>query len=400
MGLLDESRGLFIATPDSAKDQILYKWPDMNIRKFSRLIVAPDQMALFTSQGEILGQMPPGQHNLDAKEWPFLGMILDWISSGNMFRAELFFVGTREYRDNFGGRIDEVQDPQTGLVVTLRTHGEYTIKVVDMAALVLNLTGTVNVEDNKAITDWTDEQLLKAMRADITSHIVNDGWPILGLSARTPDLEPGIIARVNQELAHYGLAIGRLGNLNVKLDDNDEATLKGLAKDTAYSRLAGGYNQYAAGSAMIGAGEGMAQGGGGAAGMMNVIGLGLGQQAGAAGQGQPAPVPPAPGFAGGGAGYAQQAAASAPAAAGPCAACGAALPAGARFCPACGAAAPEAAGFCTGCGGTLQPGARFCATCGTAVGAAPAADAGATAPSTPPAPEAGDPPSPPAPPAG
>jgi hypothetical protein len=32
----------FIAAPDTSKGQIVFKWPDHNIRKFSRCIVEPD----------------------------------------------------------------------------------------------------------------------------------------------------------------------------------------------------------------------------------------------------------------------------------------------------------------------------------------------------------------------
>ena len=33
MGLLNESRREFIAAPDTSKGQIVYKWPDDNIRQ-------------------------------------------------------------------------------------------------------------------------------------------------------------------------------------------------------------------------------------------------------------------------------------------------------------------------------------------------------------------------------
>src|SRR5215472_11135974 len=92
MGLLNEARREFIAAPDSAKGQIVYKWPDINIRKFTRAIVEPDATAVFMSQGQVMGVLLPGQHTLDAKELPFLGMFVDWASAGNAFRAEIFFA--------------------------------------------------------------------------------------------------------------------------------------------------------------------------------------------------------------------------------------------------------------------------------------------------------------------
>jgi hypothetical protein len=63
-------------------------------------------------------------------------------------------------------------------------------------------------------------------------------WPILGLSAHSPDIEAAAMPATNGHLADYGLAIARFGNLDVNLDDDDNARLKKLAGDTAYSRLA------------------------------------------------------------------------------------------------------------------------------------------------------------------
>src|SRR5258708_27212379 len=188
----------FIAVPDDRKGQILFKWPDHNLRKLSRAIVDADELALFLNKGQVIGTLPPGQHQIDANELPFLGAVIDTVTGGNAYRAELFFVGTREYKgQTFGGRIDDVQDPQTGMIVTLRVFGDYALKVSDPAKIILNLTGTVDVTNNDAITGWVSDQLLKVMRTSVTTEIVRNGWPILRLSAYTPDIEQAAIAAGN-----------------------------------------------------------------------------------------------------------------------------------------------------------------------------------------------------------
>jgi membrane protease subunit (stomatin/prohibitin family) len=353
----------FIAVPDDRKNQIVFKWPDDNIRKFTRAIVDADELALFLNKGAVIGTLPPGQHQIDANELPFLGAVIDRVTGGNAYRAELYFVGTREYTGTpFGGRIDDVQDPQTGMVVTLRVFGDYALKVSDPVKLVLNLTGTVNVTDNGAITGWLSDQLLKVMRTEVTRQIVRNSWPILGLSAYTPDLEQSVMAAANLAVDSYGLVISRMGNFDVNLSDDDELTLKGLAKDTAYSRLAGNFNAYAAGEAALGAGQGMAKGGGSTGGAFLAAGLGVGQQVGQPQSGG-APPPPAPGFAGGGAGYAT----GAPAATVACAQCAAANPAGAKFCSSCGTALAPPASACSSCGTENPATAKFCSSCGTSL---------------------------------
>ncbi len=174
----------FIAVPDDKKQQIVYKWPDHNIRKYTRAIVNADEMAMFVNTGQVVATMGPGRHQIDADEIPGLGVLIDHVIGANVYKAELYFVGTREFTGNtFGGRIDDVQDPQTGMIVTLRVFGDYSMQVKDPAALITNLVGTVDVTDNQAITGWMSDQLLKVMRTHMTVQIVRNGWPILGLSA-------------------------------------------------------------------------------------------------------------------------------------------------------------------------------------------------------------------------
>ena len=385
MGILNEARREFIAAPDTSKGQIVYKWPDINIRKFSRAIVEPDAVAVFMSQGQVMGVLMPGQHTLDAKELPFLGMFVDWATGGNAFRAEIYFVGTREFPNfRFGGRLDEVQDPQSGLIVTLRTFGEYSLRITEPTKLILNLVGTVNVTDNTAITGWVTQQLLKVARTTVTTQLMSGAWPILGLSMHSPEIETQSLEAANRELDNYGVTLTRLGNVDINLDDDDNARLKKLAGDTAYSRLAGGFLQAAQAEALQGAGEGMAQGGGAVSPMFMGMGVGMaGNMMQAPGQAPYNPPPPGTGFAGGGQGYGAQAAAGmqqqappapAPAAAPAAAEAPAAAPTvacnncqspvtvGAKFCPECGTPTSK---HCTNCNASLSGGAKFCAECGT-----------------------------------
>lgn len=386
MGILNEARREFIAAPDSAKHQIVYKWPDTNIRKFARAIVEPDAQAVFISQGQVMGILPPGQHTLDASELPFLGLFIDWATNSNAFKAEIYFVGAREFpNQRFGGRLDEVQDPQTGLIVTLRSFGEYSLHVVDPAKLILNLVGTVDVTNNEAVTGWVTQQLLKSARTTVTRQLMSGEWQILGLSMHSPEIEAGAKEAANGELADYGISITRLGNFDINLDDEDNARLKKLAGDTAYSRLAGGYLQAAQAEMMQGAGQGMAQGGAAVTPMFLGAGLGMGQMMGQPQQAPQYPPPPAPGFAGGGQGYAppapqappmQQQAPPAPApvadavATIACPGCQNQVRVGAKFCDSCGTAMAK---HCTNCNAMLNPGAKFCADCGTPTAPPPSA---------------------------
>jgi membrane protease subunit (stomatin/prohibitin family) len=351
----------FIARPDAAKEEILYKWPDQTIRKLTQVTVQPDETALFVKEGKIAGALPPGRSTLDGALIPFLGDIVDWASGGNMYRAELYFVGTREFVSlPFGGPIDNVEDPETHLAVGLRVFGEYALVVSDPAAMILKLVGTRQAS-NDLITDWAREQILKVLRTSVVGKLTAEKWPVLGLAARTADIEASLLNDVQAPLAPYGIKITRLGNVTLSLKPEDEATLKGLRKDTAYTHLAGSFREYGVGAALKGIGEGAAAGGGNGAAALG-IGMGLGGIVGG--------IAVPPGGLGGGAGSRgpspSPVSPAAPAAAALlCTGCHAPNAPGSKFCSTCGAAiAVPKASHCTQCGVAAAPNAHFCAGCG------------------------------------
>src|SRR6202034_4386358 len=286
----------FIAVPDDRKGQIVFKWPDVTIRRYTRAIVNADEMALFVNTGQVVQTLGPGRHEIAANELRGLGAIIDVVSGGNAYRAELYFVGTREFTGfKFGGRVDGVQYPRTGLVVTVRVFGDYALRVADPVRLITNLTSTVDVTDNDRIAGWVSDQLLKVLRIHVTTQITRNGWPILGLMAYSAEIEQATIEAANGQLANYGVQLTRMGNFDVNLAPEDEQQLKQLAKDTSYSQLAGGFQQYAAGEMALGAGQGMAQGGGATEGAFLAAGFALpGMMAGAMQQQQQRPAPQAP----------------------------------------------------------------------------------------------------------
>jgi membrane protease subunit (stomatin/prohibitin family) len=352
----------FIAVPDDRKGQIVFKWPDVTIRRFAHAIVNADEVAMFVNTGQVVQTMGPGRHPIDADELPGLGALIDFATGGNAYRAELYFVGTREYTGfRFGGRVDDVQDPRTGLVVTLRVFGDYALRVIDPARLVTNLTATVDVTDNERIAGWVSDQLLKVLRTNVTTQVVANGWPILGLSVHSPEIEQATITSANGQLEPYGIALTRMGNFDINLAPEDATQLKQLAKDTSYSQLAGGFQQYAAGEMALGAGQGMAQGGGATEGAFLAAGFALpGMMQQQQQMQRPAPAPQAP--------QAPQAPAPTAAAGAACAECHTPNPAGAKFCMSCGTPMAPAVKHCTECGTELPGGAKFCANCGTRAG--------------------------------
>jgi membrane protease subunit (stomatin/prohibitin family) len=373
MGLFDfvkkGAQEMFIARPDEAKDLIVYKWPDRTIPMKAQITVGQDECALFYKDGKFVGRLDAGRHTLETQNIPFLSVLMDSFTGGNVLMAEVWFVMLREVGGmQFGGRIGDVEDPKSGMAIGTMVHGDFSIQVEDPMK-VIGFFGQRSWSSDEEFVGWFKNQLLKVIRDRIAEMMVKQNIPLLNVTsgALTEEIEQLVIEGCKPHVSPYGMKVVRLGNFVVAIKEEDEVQLKQLYKDAAQIRMAGGmagYQQLAAGKAMMGAGEGMAKGGGdgGSNPMLGGAGLGVGMGMAAMfnqnaqnQQQQNQQQPQQPTAPAGGVGQVT------------CGKCGAKTAPG-KFCAECGQALAEKKAFCSECGKPMAPGTKFCGECGAKQG--------------------------------
>jgi membrane protease subunit (stomatin/prohibitin family) len=354
-GAKNEIRREFIARPDEAKDFVVWKWTDSNIRMFSQLTVEADENAVFFRDGTARGLLKAGRHTLDSSNIPFLGLLVDAASGGNMFISEIFFVTTREMpNQKFGGPIGDMRDPDTKLAIGLMVYGDFSFRVVDPEKLIVGLAG-MGKADNDSFTQWFKQQMLKTIRDASAELVVKKRWPLLDVTsgAYTEEIEQEAVQKVKAHMGTYGVDVVRMGNFVVSMKEEDEATLKKFSERQALTGLAGdpNYQRAAQAEPMFGLGKGLANPGSGGGTDTALSGAALGMGFGMAQQ-----------MMGAGGQQAQAQAATIA-----CPACGKQVKA-AKFCSECGAkmlAVPA----CPKCNADVAPGTKFCAACGAPLSA-------------------------------
>ncbi len=397
-------REMMIARPDAYKQLIVYKHPDQNIPMYSQLTVDSDECAVFFKDGRVVGVLPPGRVTLQSQNIPFLNALVTTYTGGQVFITEIYFVKTTPVRSvPFGGPIGEMPDPLLGELVTPRIFGEMSVLVFDPVRFVVGYSGQAATGDNDAVLGWIKGLFMNGVKTTLGELCENEGKSLLQAIGLTNKLAAAFVAHA-PDLNDIGVRVLQVGQFNINFNDEDRERLQGaqgeiakaqrearvkqiavagaaadaqarqfaldqqFGQDARYVKeLAGSYQGYAAGQAVMGAGKGMAEHGvgGGIAGLgaQMAVGMGVGNMM-AGGMGQ-APAPPhaaAPTFSPGGTQVA-------------CGKCGAKQPGG-KFCAECGAALLAQKKFCSGCGVELQVGAKFCPNCGTSAAAVPGASAG------------------------
>jgi membrane protease subunit (stomatin/prohibitin family) len=284
-----------------------------------------------------------------------------------------------------------MRDPELDLRVTPRAYGTYSLVVVDPIRFIVGYAGQAMQGDNEQITSWLRQRLFQGLSKTLGGFLKSGQTTFMDLGHVAPDLAAAML-RDCPDFSEIGVRILEIGELKVSVSPEDQARIDELQDQIAeaklkarvakvgvsqaeaeaqqkqfaldqqfqnekrYAEVAGSYQGYAAGRAMIGAGEGMAKGGDtgvAGAGAQMAIGVGMAgwmQQGGAMGRALiPEPVRPA----------------VAPGTNLSCPKCSAKVPAG-KFCQECGTALAVAPSkkFCTGCGAEVGT-AKFCANCGT-----------------------------------
>lgn len=382
-------REMMIARPDHLKQLIVFKHPDQNFPFWSQLTVDSDECAVFFKDGKVVGVLPPGRHTMSTQNIPFLNNLINKFTGGDVFISEIFFVKTAPVRSiPFGGPIGDMIDPLTGEQVIPRIFGEFSLVVTDPVRFIVGYTGQAAQGDNDAVLHWVKGLFMNGVKTTLGELCEVEQKSVLQAVSLTTKLGNAFIANA-PDLNEIGVRILQMGQFNLNFSEEDrqrlveanaeiakanrgvkvaEAQAKAkqfeldqkFGQDARYvQQLAGNYQNYAAGQAMMGAGQGMAthgvgDGGVAGAGMQMAIGVGMANQMSGAFSGA----------GGGGAAQAQQPSFTPGGAMTTCAKCNTRQPGG-KFCAECGGPLAQAKKFCSNCGQETAPAAKFCANCGT-----------------------------------
>jgi len=327
---------------DDSKDTMVYRF-DMQgkeIMSGSQLTVRESQVAVFVHQGKIADVFGPGQHKLITKNLPILsGIGSIWYQGESRFKAELYFVNTKQFVDCKWGTNNPVamRDKEFGMI-RIRAFGNYSFRVTDAAAFLREIFGS----NGRFKVQDIEGNIKNILVSQMSDTIAESGISALDMAMNYQEFGNMICENAKVKLEQIGLTLTDFNVINISFPETVE---KAIDERSSLGILADQMNTYTQKKAADALGD--AAKNSGTAGAFMGMGVGLG--------------------AGGMMGSAFGAAANnKPAAANGnkfCPECGASVSATAKFCPECGNKL-NGGSACPKCGAAVSVGAKFCPECG------------------------------------
>jgi membrane protease subunit (stomatin/prohibitin family) len=263
-----------IELPDEMAGDIVRRFPEQGSGDFrigSQVIVRESQAAVFFRDGKALDVFGPGRHAITTANIPLLVNLIGKAFSGETpFKAEVYFVSTREFLDMKWGTPEPITIRDVVLrMARLRAFGTFAMQVGEPQLFVNQVVGAQRLYRTADI-----ERFLRSIIITKLTDLLGElGRSILDIPAMMEELAAGVAAKAEPDFAARGLL---LKSVYIESISPTEETAKAIDQAAAMGAI-GDMDAYLKYKAALAMGDAAQQEGAG-----GLAGAGVGLGAGAA----------------------------------------------------------------------------------------------------------------------
>lgn len=264
----------------SSDGELCHKFDSNDLRIGTQLVVHPAQTAFFVKGGTICDEFTSGTYELNTKNIPILNKIINLpYGSESPFQAEVWFINQTAKLNLPWGTPHPIQieDPKYHIIVPVRAHGQYGIRVTSPRIFLETLIGNMGSFSSEQIDQFYKGRIISALNTLLAQQIVNNGVSILDINTLLLTMSDSINTQLNELLDKYGVSIIEFSIMSITFPQDDESVIKlKNAKDLAarlnitgrdvyqmersFDVLEAAANNEGAGGQMVGMGVGIGTG--------------------------------------------------------------------------------------------------------------------------------------------
>jgi len=269
---------------DGIPSIVAWKFPSEELSTWTQLIVNESQEAYVVRGGVYEGPFGAGRHTLSTENIPILRAAMGLPFGGKSpFSAEVWYVNRVTKLDVKWGTATpiQLQDPQYQIMIPVRAHGQYGMRVTDSKKFLQMFVGTLESFDVDTLSNYFRGKFIEKITSEIAKVIVKNQISILQISTQLDVISEFLRKSLHDELLQHGVALQQfsIASINVPEDDPAVNSLKmALAKKAEMGIVGFNYQQERSFDVLQAAAsnEGSAQSGMMGAGLGMGLGLGAG----------------------------------------------------------------------------------------------------------------------------
>lgn len=222
---------------DMQEGELCYKFPSDNLRIGTQLVVYPSQTAFFVKGGAVCDEFTSGTYTIKTENIPLISKVINIPFGGETpFKADVWFINQIAKLDMPWGTPQPIQieDPKYHIIVPLRSHGQYGMKVSNPRTFLNTLVGNLSSFTADKIDQYFKGRLITSLNALIAQQVVKQNISILDINSQLTDLSDICQKQLNERFEQYGISIMEFSIMSISFPQDDPSVVKlKEAKDLA-----------------------------------------------------------------------------------------------------------------------------------------------------------------------
>jgi membrane protease subunit (stomatin/prohibitin family) len=204
---------------------LVWKFPREDIRLGAQLVVNQSQEAVFVKGGQVADVFGPGTHTLSTGNLPLLGKLVNLPFGGNTpFTAEVWYVNKTVKRDLKWGTRGPVQviDPVYNFPVSVRSYGQWGLRIEDSRSFVAQVVGTLQTTDTDRIEEYFAGEILQRLSDALARYFVDKNVSVFQVSARLNELSAFAGQGIAPEFRRFGIEIVNFNVMRISIPPEEQ----------------------------------------------------------------------------------------------------------------------------------------------------------------------------------
>lgn len=221
------------------KKWLVYKFPGENFVLGAQLIVNASQEAIFYYTGQVLDSFGAGRHTLSKGNLPLLQTYAN-IPFGykTPFTSEVYFINKASKLDMKWGTSTpfHIQDPKFGILIALRSFGQFGVKISDSKKFLTEITGVLgdhDLVDHRIVSNFFRGLLTTKIKDTIANSVIKNKLSIFDITASIDLISEECKKRVEKEFDRFGIEVVNFFIESINVPNEDIKRLRDILERKA-----------------------------------------------------------------------------------------------------------------------------------------------------------------------